>query len=69
MGRLISHGGQKLVLAIMKPDGVLNVCLCVDFTHLDGTTSYLVPRDSLIAIKMLYTDFIIRECVELNYIP
>lgn len=62
MGRLIRHGQQKLLLAIMKPDGVLNVCLC-------GFHTSRFPRDSLIAIKTLHTDFIIREFVELNYIP
>lgn len=44
---------KKRVLAIMKSDGVLKVCLCLDFTHLHATTLQLVPTDSLFAIKMV----------------
>lgn len=41
------------MLAIIKPDGALDVCLCFEFTHLLATASHLVPRDSLIAITMV----------------
>lgn len=41
---------KNLVMADMKPDGVLEEWWCSDFTQQLATTSHLVLRDSLIAV-------------------